>query len=107
MRDSFERIVNILVRAIIAVVVFLLFLQSIFSTSFIGQIPGEDGGIQDHTLNVADSPFLHLGILLTVTVVSVVLYRAYQKREHNIQHIGLNAVLYIIAADFCWEPSGF
>lgn len=97
MRDSFERIVNILVRAIIAVVVFLLFLQSIFSTSFIGQIPGEDGGIQDHTLNVADSPFLHLGILLTVTVVSVVLYRAYQKREHNIQHIGLNAVLYIIA----------
>ena len=98
MRDSFERIVNILVRAIIAVVVFLLFLQSIFSTSFIGQIPGEDGGIQDHTLNVADSPFLHLGILLTVTVVSVVLYRAYQKREHNIQHIGLNAVLYIIAA---------
>lgn len=98
MRDSFERIVNILVRAIIAVVVFLLFLQSIFSTSFIGQIPGEDGGIQDHTLNVPDSPFLHLGILLAVTVVSVVLYRAYQKREHNIQHIGLNAVLYIIAA---------
>lgn len=95
MRDSFERVVNIFIRVILAVVVFMLFLHSIFSTSFIGQIPGDDGGIQDHTLNVADSPLTHLLIFLVITIVSVVLCRIFRKREIRIR---LNAVLLIIAA---------
>lgn len=94
MRDSFERIVNILIRVILAVVVFLLFLHSIFSTSFIGQIPGEDGGIQDHTLNIADSPLLHLLILALLTVCSVILYRIFRKGKRE---INLRAALLIIA----------
>lgn len=95
MRDSFERVINILIRVILAVVVFVLFLHSIFSTSFIGQIPGDDGGIQDHTLNVADSPFLHLLILLAITVVCVVIFRICRERESRIR---LQAALLIIAA---------
>lgn len=95
MRDSFERVINILIRVILAVVVFVLFLHSIFSTSFIGQIPGDDGGIQDHTLNVADSPFLHLLIFLAITVVCVMIFRICRERESRIR---LQAALLIIAA---------
>ncbi len=95
MRDSFERVINILIRVILAAVVFVLFLHSIFSTSFIGQIPGDDGGIQDHTLNVADSPFLHLLILLAITIVSVMLCRIFRQRGIKFR---LNRALIIIAA---------
>lgn len=95
MRDSFERVINILIRVILAAVVFLLFLHSIFSTSFIGQIPGDDGGIQDHTLNVADSPFLHLLILLGITIVSVMLYRVFRQKKIEFR---LSRALIIIAA---------
>lgn len=95
MTNSFEKFVNILIRVILAVVVFVLFLHSIFSTSFIGQIPGEDGGIQDHTLNIADSPFVHLVVLLLFTVLFVMLYRVLVNR--NIQ-IRLQVVLGVIAA---------
>lgn len=95
MRDSFERVINILIRVILAAVVFVLFLHSIFSTSFIGQIPGDDGGIQDHTLNVTDSPFLHLLILLVITIVSVMLCRIFRQRGIKFR---LNRALIIIAA---------
>lgn len=95
MRDSFERIVNILIRIMLAAVVFVLFLHSIFSTSFIGQIPGEDGGIQDHTLNVVDSPFVHLLLLVFLTICSVFLYRMFRNRKKG---INLRAALLIIAA---------
>lgn len=95
MRNSFEKTINILIRAILAVVVFVLFLHSIFSTSFIGQIPGEDGGIQDHTLNIADSPFLHLLILLILTVLLVALYRIFGKRKIQ---INLRAAFLMTAA---------
>ena len=95
MRNSFEKTINILIRAILAVVVFVLFLHSIFSTSFIGQIPGEDGGIQDHTLNIADSPFLHFLILLILTVLLVALYRIFGKRKIQ---INLRAAFLMTAA---------
>lgn len=95
MRNSFEKTINILIRILLAVVIFVLFLHSIFSTSFIGKIPGEDGGIQDHTLNIADSPFLHLLILLILTVLLVALYRIFGKR--NIQ-INLRAAFLVTAA---------
>ena len=39
MTNSFEKIVNIIIRAILAEVVFVLFLHSILSTSFIVNIP--------------------------------------------------------------------
>lgn len=95
MRNFYERIVNIMVRAILTAVVFMLFLHSIFSTSFIGRIPGEDGGIQDHTLNIADSPFLHLLVFLVLTVFLAALYRAAAKRNIT---VNLKAALMIIAA---------
>jgi hypothetical protein len=70
--NTFYHIINFIVRAILAVVVFLLFLHSIFSTSFMGWITKEDGSLQAHTLNIADSPWKHLLALCLVTVLLVV-----------------------------------
>lgn len=95
MRNPLERIVSVMIRVILAAAVFVLFLHSIFSTSFIGQIAGDDGGVQDHTLNIADSPWKHLAILLLLTVVMVPLYRGCRKRRIRINR---RAALWIMAA---------
>ena len=52
----FYRIVNGTIRLLLAGAVFLLFLHSIFSTSFVGRLILEDGSEQERTLNIADSP---------------------------------------------------
>lgn len=98
MGNFFEKTVNILIRIILAAVVFVLFLHSIFSTSFMGYIPGEDGGMQDHTLNITDDPFLHLLILMILTVVCVMLYRAFGKSGIGIHQRA--ALMTITAAGF-------
>lgn len=56
----FYRIVNGMLRLLLAGAVFLLFLHSIFSTSFVGRLIRENGSEQERTLNIADSPLHHL-----------------------------------------------
>lgn len=64
----FCRIVNGAVRLILAGVVFLLLLHSVFSTSFVGRLVLEDGSQQEKTLNIADSPLKHLFVFAFLTV---------------------------------------
>ncbi|MCX4321444.1 MAG: hypothetical protein OSJ59_00615 [Lachnospiraceae bacterium] len=63
----FYRIVNGIIRLLLAGAVFLLFLHSIFSTSFVGRLFLEDGSEQERTLNIADSPLRHLLAFLLLT----------------------------------------
>lgn len=65
----FYRIVNSLVRVMLAGAVFLLLLHSIFSTSFVGRLVFEDGIERERTLNIADSPLKHLVFFVLLTVV--------------------------------------
>lgn len=65
----FYRIVNSMIRLLLAGVVFLLFLHSIFSTSFVGRLFLEDGSEQERTLNIADSPLRHLAVFAFLTAV--------------------------------------
>lgn len=65
----FYRIVNGMIRLLLAGAVFLLFLHSIFSTSFVGRIFLEDGSEQERTLNIADSPLRHLLVFILLTAV--------------------------------------
>lgn len=74
-KDRFYYIVNFLIRTFLAISVFLLFLHSIFSTSFMGWIDKEDGSLQARTLNIADSPWKHLLVFLVLTVILVLCRR--------------------------------
>lgn len=63
----FYRIVNGMIRLLLAGAVFLLFLHSIFSTSFVGKLIREDGSEQERTLNITDSPLRHLMVFFLLT----------------------------------------
>lgn len=76
-KSTCYRIVNFIIRAFLAVIVFVLFLHSIFSTSFVGEIVKEDGSMQERTLNIADSPWKHLIVFAAVTIVLLLLRKAY------------------------------
>ena len=65
----FYRIVNSVIRVMLAGAVFLLLLHSLFSTSFVGRLFLEDGREQERTLNIADSPLRHLLVFLLLTAV--------------------------------------
>ena len=65
----FYRMVNGALRLIIAGVVFLLLLHSLFSTSFVGRLVLEDGSERERTFNIADSPLRHLLVFAVVTAV--------------------------------------
>ncbi len=65
----FYRIINDIIRLLLAGVVFLLLLHSVFSTSFVGRIFLEDGSEQERTLNIADNPLRHLLAFALLTVV--------------------------------------
>lgn len=65
----FYRMIDGLIRLMAAGAVFLLFLHSIFGTSFVGRLLLEDGNWQERTLNIADSPLRHLLVFLLVTAV--------------------------------------
>lgn len=70
--QTFYRILNSILRLLLAGVVFLLFLHSIFSTSFVGRIFLADGTEQERTLNIADSPLRHLLVFVLVTAALLV-----------------------------------
>lgn len=68
----FYRIINAVLRLLLAGVVFLLFLHSIFSTSFVGRLLFADGSGQERTFNIADSPLRHLLVFLVATAVLLI-----------------------------------
>lgn len=63
----FNRIVNGTLRLLLAGVVFLLLLHSVFSTSFVGRLVLEDGSERERTFNIADSPLRHFIVFLVLT----------------------------------------
>ncbi|MDE7232604.1 MAG: hypothetical protein K2N37_05985, partial [Lachnospiraceae bacterium] len=69
----FYRIVNGMIRIMLAGTLFLLLLHSVFSTSFVGTLVLGDGSWQERTLNIADSPLWHL---LLFVVFSALLFLA-------------------------------
>lgn len=80
----FYRVVNAAVRLLLAGAVFLLFLHSIFSTSFVGRLILEDGGEQERTLNIADSPLRHFLVFILFTAAVLAgrkLWRAFGVRK--------------------------
>lgn len=70
---------NRLIRLLAACVIFVLFLHSIFSTSFIGWTESYGGGMQKRTLNIADSPLKHLIAYALFLLVSWGIYRGYAR----------------------------
>lgn len=82
----FYRIVNGTIRLLLAGAVFLLFLHSIFSTSFVGRLILEDGSEQERTLNIADSPLRHLLVFVLLTAALLAgrkLRRTFFARENG------------------------
>lgn len=80
----FNRIVNGMIRLLLAGAVFLLFLHSIFSTSFVGRLILEDGSEQERTLNIADSPLRHFLVFILFTAAVLAgrkLWRAFAVRK--------------------------
>lgn len=71
-------IANSLIRILAALIVAGIYLQSLFSTSFIGVITLEDGSKLGTGLYVADKPWKHILILLVVVAAGLLLYRGYR-----------------------------
>lgn len=67
-KPLFYRLVNSMIRILLAGVVFLLFLHSFFSTSFVGRLSLEDGTVQERTFNIADNPMRHLFLFAFLSV---------------------------------------
>lgn len=65
----FYRIVNGILRLLLAGVVFLLLLHSVFSTSFVGRLVLEDGSERERTFNISDSPLRHFLVFVVLTAV--------------------------------------
>lgn len=117
----FYRIVNGIIRLLLAGAVFLLFLHSIFSTSFVGTLFLEDGSGQERSLNIADSPLRHLLVFVLLTVVLLAgrkLWKLFYERKrdkvsalngkendahrHNRIFLGLTLLTVIMAASYVW-----
>ncbi len=79
----FYQVINGLIRILLAGILFCLFLHSIFSTSFIGKMTGEDGSVYERTLNIPDAPWKHFIVLFLVPAVMalvIILRDGLQKR---------------------------
>ena len=68
----FYRMVNGVLRLLIAGAVFLLLLHSLFSTSFVGRLVLEDGSERERTFNIADNPLRHLLVFAVLTAVLLI-----------------------------------
>ncbi len=68
-QSIYRAAVNGLLRFILSVVVFVLFLHSIFSTSFIGHTVDAAGNPYDTTFNIADSPWRHLLVFVLLSTL--------------------------------------
>ena len=77
--EAVFRAVNFIIRILLSIIVFVLFLHSIFSTSFIGSAVNEDGGIYGKTFNIPDSPWKHLVVFVLATAAGAAVYELYRK----------------------------
>lgn len=91
-----ERAVNSAIRVILTGIIFLLFLHSIFSTSFLGEIMREDGTMQTRTLNIPDQPLVHLAVFIVVSVIGLAGCRAVCGRPEK----GKGRILPVLSAVF-------
>lgn len=88
----FYQVVNSVLRLLLAGVVFLLLLHSLFSTSFVGRLFLADGSEQERTLNIADNPLRHLLIFVLLTAALLAgrkLSRTFRERglmKNRIRH---------------------
>ncbi len=88
----FYQVLNSVLRLLLAGVVFLLLLHSLFSTSFVGRLFLADGSEQERTLNIADNPVRHLLIFVLLTAALLAgrkLLRTFRERglmKNRIRH---------------------
>ena len=75
----FYRIVNCLIRIILAGALFVLLLHSVFSTSFVGTLVLDDGSWQERTLNIEDSPLRHLLLFVALSAVLFLLRKGWER----------------------------
>lgn len=91
-------IANSLIRVILLGIVFLLFLHSVCSTSFIGKAVHGDGTVYGKTLNIPDDPWRHLVVFMLVTILCIGVRRINRKIEGNVQfseNFGRNLFLFL------------
>lgn len=77
------QLANSVIRTLAASVVFVLFLHSIFSTSFVGRAVREDGGTYGRTMNIPDSPWKHLLVFVLVSLLCAVIGRICRRRQEG------------------------
>lgn len=77
------QLANSIIRALTASVIFVLFLHSIYSTSFVGRAMREDGSTYSTTMNIPDSPWKHLLVFVLVSVLCAVIGRIYRHRQEK------------------------
>ena len=80
---SFYQIVNSFIRLLAVAIIFVLFLHSIFSTSFIGWIENEDGSLCKRTLNITDSPWKHFVVFVVFILCLWIILHSYRKLKVN------------------------
>lgn len=78
------RIANSMIRGLAGLIVMGLFLQSIFSTSFIGTVVNEEGRQHQRTLNIPDNPLVHFIVILLFLAVITFIYKSYCNKSINI-----------------------
>ncbi len=82
------QLANSVIRIFAASVVFVLFLHSIYSTSFVGRAMREDGSTHSRTLNIQDNPWMHLAVFVLVSVLCVVAGKIYRRRQKGHNGVG-------------------
>lgn len=75
----FYRIVNGMIRIMLAGTLLLLLLHSVFSTSFVGTLVLEDGSWQERTLNIADSPLRHLFLFVVLSTMLFLMQKVWER----------------------------
>lgn len=73
------QLANCVIRLLTAAIVFVLFLHSIYSTSFVGRAVREDGSTHSRTLNIPDSPWKHLVVFAAVTLLGLTVSKLSEK----------------------------
>ncbi len=80
----FYRVVNGMIRIMLAGTLFLLLLHSVFSTSFVGRLFLEDGSEQERTLNIADSPLRHLFLFVIFSTIFFLARKGWERARVRI-----------------------
>lgn len=82
-KTVFYRLVNSLIRIMLAGAVFLLLLHSLFGTGFVGKIILADGSEQERTLNIADNPLRHFCLFVLFSASLFLARRLWQAAKDS------------------------